>query len=466
MSGRDMRTEWAALALALMAAIGGCSKTNQQSGESNTNWLRICTGDAECGGELGCVCGTCTVVCEQAAQCSERDEATTCMPAADSCGGPARVSACLVQCTSDDECGGIEQGVCRSGVCARRVAQACPAFAAGVQTPVEVASSFEALPGVGQIGAALVDEDGFYYFDLEGALFALPHGAESPVTLRPAPEEELLTMSMVGDSTTLYWTAARRPPLGPPDPSPPPPPYWLYAISKQGGAATLLFESADRGLYALATSGDEVIVRRSSGQPTLEALAKDGSTSPRAIAEGIPAEEARVIEGELYWTVPWEESSDENGYFQDLYRAELDGSGVELLTRIENSRYIAGGGRVLWRQERTHFDPLVHDENYVMLDERTGCVQPLPALGLSISGDSLLDGRHVYWKSFNGLEAVSAGDELKAYPLVRVDLRSGVLEQIVAPGFAATLVDDIIGQTDHALYFRVNRGGAVALKKP
>jgi hypothetical protein len=68
--------------------------------------------------------------------------------------------------------------------------------------------------------------------------------------------------------------------------------------------------------------------------------------------------------------------------------------------------------------------------------------------------------------SFNGLGAVSPGDPQIGKPLIRVDLRTGALEQIETPGFSATLSDNIIGQTRSRLYVTINGEGLVAIDKP
>lgn len=162
-----------------------------------------------------------------------------------------------------------------------------------------------------------------------------------------------------------------------------------------------------------------------------------------------------VIEGdEVYWSEG-----------EQIWRAQLDGSSEEKVADAAGSEFLVVGDYVLWRDERTHFDPLVLDENYVMLDARTGCIQALPGLGLSISFDSVADGRHVYWYSFNGLGGVSPGDPPIGTPLIRANLETGVLEEVVTPGFEASLTDDLIGQTAARLFLNV-AGEIVAIDKP
>jgi glucuronoarabinoxylan endo-1,4-beta-xylanase len=57
-------------------------------GDSHTNWLRTCGGDADCG-ELQCVCGVCTLPCDDSSACSDAPGYACAAP-----GDAASVSAC------------------------------------------------------------------------------------------------------------------------------------------------------------------------------------------------------------------------------------------------------------------------------------------------------------------------------------------------------------------------------------
>jgi hypothetical protein len=344
----------------------------------------------------------------------------------------------------------------------------CPMFSAGVKQPVVVESSFERIAGVSEMRyQVVIDASGVYWFDRRGTLYALPReGDGTPIVLREAPSEEFEVLGMIGDDEALYWGEATTPPeLGPREPGPPPPPGRLYSIPKTGGDATLLLEGSDYLLTPLAAVDDRIVARRSYRDEAFLAVAKDGSES-KPIAPDVPAEQAKVIDGRLYWIVEGEDSNDVDGYYQDLWRAKLDGSDEQHIARVEGWDFLAGDGLVLWRQEREHLDPLILDQNYVLLDEQTDCVTPLPARGETISFDAVMDGHHVYWYSFNGLEGFSPGDVPGVMPLIRVDLRNGKLEQITTPGFKAVLGDNIVGQTDDQLYILVGDGELVAIDKP
>lgn len=77
----------------------------------------------------------------------------------------------------------------------------------------------------------------------------------------------------------------------------------------------------------------------------------------------------------------------------------------------------------------------------------------------------MMDRRHVYWYSLDGLVGVSPGDPPTPIDLLRVDLQSGRLEQVVSPGFEAVIVDNIAGQNSQDLYV-LTRQGLVAVRKP
>ena len=50
-------------------------------------------------------------------------------------------------------------------------------------------------------------------------------------------------------------------------------------------------------------------------------------------------------------------------------------------------------------------------------------------------------------------------------PILRANLRSGALEQVVTEGYAATLTHDTVGQTTDAIYVNAD-GTLVVIDKP
>jgi glucuronoarabinoxylan endo-1,4-beta-xylanase len=88
-----------------------------QTTDSQTNWLKSCEIDAQCG-DLTCVCGVCTSRCGSDAECADL-EGSACVGAADpgaiaQCGGRSPISGlCLPGCGA--ECG--EGFMCVAGAC-------------------------------------------------------------------------------------------------------------------------------------------------------------------------------------------------------------------------------------------------------------------------------------------------------------------------------------------------------------
>jgi hypothetical protein len=75
--------------LSLALAAGNCS--SQSSGtDTRTNWLMACDQTAECGGEFACLCGVCTVACDDSAACAGLGEEAACL-VVDGCRGVAAV---------------------------------------------------------------------------------------------------------------------------------------------------------------------------------------------------------------------------------------------------------------------------------------------------------------------------------------------------------------------------------------
>ena len=56
------------LSLVLGLALLGCGQPQERTG-TNTNWLRACVDNSECGG-LACSCGHCTATCTADSDCA------------------------------------------------------------------------------------------------------------------------------------------------------------------------------------------------------------------------------------------------------------------------------------------------------------------------------------------------------------------------------------------------------------
>ena len=106
--------------LAGALALGCEARTHPQIIDSQTNWLKACQIDAQCG-DYSCVCGVCTSPCGDDSACSSL-KGSSCVDASDpggiaECGGTRvpKLGICLPRC--DD--GGCASGqMCVAGVCA------------------------------------------------------------------------------------------------------------------------------------------------------------------------------------------------------------------------------------------------------------------------------------------------------------------------------------------------------------
>jgi hypothetical protein len=101
----------------------GCTKSNGPLPGSQTHFLDAC--DGNCPSGLACLCGVCTVACDDGdddAMCAEQADSATCSAAIggdDACAGEGRV--CDVECDGDRECSALGTGfACESGRCRAR----------------------------------------------------------------------------------------------------------------------------------------------------------------------------------------------------------------------------------------------------------------------------------------------------------------------------------------------------------
>lgn len=91
---------WSILAAALMGAVAGCGGQSSGGGtDTNTNWLKRCDEDADCGG-LACLCSVCTATCSEDDACAGRGAAALCSDERSACGQGARI--CVAADSSSD----------------------------------------------------------------------------------------------------------------------------------------------------------------------------------------------------------------------------------------------------------------------------------------------------------------------------------------------------------------------------
>jgi len=127
-----MRRNWAVLWLFVSLWIGACNGFGPSTSEdedlgSNTNWLLRCDTDAECGGELSCICGACSRYCSGPEDC---ESGSTCPigRGAFQLACPQQVlegveSSCRAGCDADEDCG--VAGLCVDAVCVETTAEPC-----------------------------------------------------------------------------------------------------------------------------------------------------------------------------------------------------------------------------------------------------------------------------------------------------------------------------------------------------
>jgi hypothetical protein len=116
------RIGWYAVVL-LAGVIGlasACGSTQQQGGDTQTNWLKSCTESSECGG-FACICGYCAKDCTVTLDCNGTPVVTNCNDPTSAaalalCGAIAPPSGvCLASCGGDTECASTER--CVGGAC-------------------------------------------------------------------------------------------------------------------------------------------------------------------------------------------------------------------------------------------------------------------------------------------------------------------------------------------------------------
>lgn len=113
---RARRTATARLGAVALALVSlACGEPQGRAG-TNTNWLRRCADDAECGDTLVCSCGRCTALCFEADDCAKL--AGTCATAAAAalqCRDRVAAALCLGTCAADPDCAAGQ--LCRDGTC-------------------------------------------------------------------------------------------------------------------------------------------------------------------------------------------------------------------------------------------------------------------------------------------------------------------------------------------------------------
>lgn len=445
---KRMRGGWRKALLGLLLA--SCGDTTNPDNGSETHFLLRCF--EGCGEGFECLSGVCTRDCETDVECSELSPAAICAGVDE---------GCRVLCDTKQDC--TEAGddwVCDAGQCVSSRppidAPECPRFEGGVKEPTARATSHTEVPRSENTAQAVADDDGLFWRDDSGAVRGLVDS--EPIDLQPALEEVRTAMGMLTDATTLYFADAGPPWMGPPaEPHDPPPPGRLFAVPKTGGPVELLLELEDATLTPLAVIDGGVVIR---SDDRLYVVGDEGVELLEHVPPIPVSYELWVVDGRAYWS-SWGSMREPT----QLFAVDLAGGEPEVIAEI-NGALMVGHGRVLWQTETIVEDPLVLVNELMMLDLETGCITELPSRGESM-GTPVFDARHVYWKSYNGLD--DGGDDvcLDPLPLIRANFTRGMLEQLSVEDFDVTLCTDFMAQNDDTLFMRKWQGHSlIAIAKP
>jgi O-glycosyl hydrolase len=145
---------WHVLWFASVLCCFGCEPPAPgPRGDSQTNWLRTCESDRDCG-ELSCLCGVCSAPCATDSECTSTPGAA-CLPARHSgviavCAGqqPPVGGLCLPGC-SDQACGA--NATCVAGACQ-------PLSAPNARVTIDSTARFQQLTGFGATVGYAEDE--------------------------------------------------------------------------------------------------------------------------------------------------------------------------------------------------------------------------------------------------------------------------------------------------------------------
>ncbi|HEX2882141.1 MAG TPA: hypothetical protein VHO25_21625, partial [Polyangiaceae bacterium] len=99
-------TCWIVGALASVHACGGTAATDSTSG--NTNWLKLCDKQADCGEGLSCLCNTCQEFCTENTDCDLAGPGSRCavQPSSLACGDASSEGerVCVKGCDVSADC--------------------------------------------------------------------------------------------------------------------------------------------------------------------------------------------------------------------------------------------------------------------------------------------------------------------------------------------------------------------------
>jgi hypothetical protein len=306
----------------------------------------------------------------------------------------------------------------------------------------------------------LVDDAAIYWYEDSGAIWRFVKGGSAAELLRAAQLPPVSVTGFVLDAERLYWGEAA---LSVGFQAMQVPPGTLLAADKTGANTRVVAELPDEIIFPVGVDAERVLGKLGSreGRYAQVALA-DGQLSP---LESVP-DGATLVDDRFYWLEPADDGHN------TLWHARLGDPAPRSLGVIEGNSFDIGPSYVLWRRERYDSGPpRVLYQNFMLLDERRACRQPLPAAGESISFGAALDAEHVYWHSVNlvaGSPDYSDGRPSPALPdspLYRLQIENGQVDELRTPGFTAPSGSFILAHDATHLYVATPEA-LVSIQKP
>ncbi len=164
----------------LVWLVVACGESQVHSG-TNTNWLRRCENDSDCGSGIHCLCGRCSLECDSDAGCDAGASCATAESNRLQCGGDAP-RICQATCSTDADC--EDDGLCHFGTCS---------------DPLPVADCGSALD-------ALVCED-FEGVLRDSAIIATEGNSVRTVAIRTPSGSRALEAEITAAPSVAYWRA-------------------------------------------------------------------------------------------------------------------------------------------------------------------------------------------------------------------------------------------------------------------
>lgn len=101
---------------ALSFVTVACGSSHGPEAGSQTHFLRSC--DSSCPAPYSCLCGVCSLSCQQSARCTDHAPSAVCVPPSTGASCSATPRMCDVECRADRECANLAGGfVCELGRC-------------------------------------------------------------------------------------------------------------------------------------------------------------------------------------------------------------------------------------------------------------------------------------------------------------------------------------------------------------